>query len=93
MSASIHRRLFHLCNYLILSGNPGKRLMYDSMRTDLYWLYIASDLYATVLDCQPCAQKRTNEKRERQLRCFPWSLVEIGWYGHIEDPTKTKQGN
>lgn len=54
--------------------------MYDSLRKELYWTYMAKVVYGTVCDCCSCAQNLTHGRRERQHKQF-FSESSLEYFG------------
>lgn len=54
-------------------GDPGERCMYDTMKRELYWSQMTSEVYTTVGDCRICLINRAGLKKERHLKRFPAS--------------------
>lgn len=66
-------RVLLLCHYLLLAQDPGERDMYDTMLRAFCWLQMASNIYATAINCRFWAwHHRTTDKQGRNCR-FPSS--------------------
>lgn len=52
---SLRPRFLYLEYYPKLVGCPGECCMYDTMRSNLYWTHMTSDVYTKVSDCRECA--------------------------------------
>lgn len=67
--------------------------MYESMSMGLYWLHMASNVYATDPDCHSYAKNRVNRRQQRQLKLFkpnrPLDFVGMDILGL---PLRTKEG-
>ena len=69
---SLRIRLLYLAHYPRLQGHPGARRMYDSLRQDFYWRFMANDVFETVRRCLSCAKsKGTSKQAQRFLKLFP----------------------
>lgn len=64
-------RILRLYHYSLLAGHPGERLMYDTMRQEVYSPHMSNHRYVTVKDCQSCASNWRDSKRHRELHLFP----------------------
>ena len=72
LPASLQPRAIYLGHYTPLSGHPGSRRMYDSLRRELYWPFMASDIAQSVKDCYSCAKTRgTYYAHQKYLQLFP----------------------
>lgn len=57
--------------YTVLSGDEGKRKLYDTLWRKFYWAHMANDAHTTVADCQTFAAQGTRTCYEMKLRPFP----------------------
>ena len=70
--ASLQPRVLHLEHNTICGGHSGGRRMYQSLRRVYYWPRLALDCYATVSNCEACAQERVPlQKKSEKLELFP----------------------
>lgn len=78
-----------------LAGHAGERLLYDSLESEFYWLYMANDAYATGADCQSCAAKETRDHHRKELRLFPAArplqFVEMDILGPVPEEKSSNQ--
>lgn len=56
-----------------ICGHAEVMRMYNSMRREYDWLYMANDLYTNVRDCHGCAQNKPSYERWRAQQLFPGS--------------------
>lgn len=52
---------------------PSKSSFYESMRWELYWPHIATDVYKTVYSCLKCSKVWVCLEKMRHLKVFPAS--------------------
>ena len=65
-------RLLHFTHHALLSGAPGGRKLYYTLRRDYYWPSMAVDAYDTVRNCTDCARNRIKLRRNSsKLKLFP----------------------
>ena len=69
--ASLKDRILKLGHFPPLSGHPGQRRMYDTMRRSLYWQHMANDINNTVERCPSCLKHRPHPVHQRHLKLFP----------------------
>lgn len=68
----LRARILYLGHDTALSGHPGSRRMYDTLRRTFYWPLLASDVADTVRQCISCARTRgTYYSHQKYLRLFP----------------------
>lgn len=60
----------YLHHYPKLAWHTSGRVMYDSMRWDLYWAPTANDVYMTVRNCRSCTRNRASLKKNRHPKLF-----------------------
>lgn len=69
--------------------------MYDSKRRELYWPYMANEVYKKVGTCHECAIKRDGLKRKHHLKLLPASgpleFVAMNILGPLAKETSGKQ--
>ena len=69
---SLRPRLLANGYYAAVSGHPGGRRMYETMRKKFYWPSMSMDVYTTVLQCDKCARNRVVfRKHANNLKLFP----------------------
>lgn len=56
--ASLQDRVLMLSHYGKLSGHPGDRSLYQSLRSSFYWQSMAPDCYAVAKNFAPCSSNR-----------------------------------
>lgn len=68
----LRQKIMFMKHYPRLSGHPGSRKMFDTMRRKCYQSYFESDVAATVKSCMSCAKKSgTLNYRQKLLGNFP----------------------
>lgn len=65
---SLHIRFLHPFRSFFLAGHIGERRMYDSIKKELYWPYIADDTLGSARDCRSRTQNRIHSKQPLPLR-------------------------
>lgn len=55
---SIQAQLLYGYHYSRIARHTTQGGMYDTMRREVYWPQMASDLYSTVINCHECARNR-----------------------------------
>lgn len=60
-----------LSHYPPVSGEPGQRCMYNTLRLEFYWPCMAANIKRTVSKCQSCACNNPIYLHKRKLHCFP----------------------
>lgn len=70
VTTALRVRLLYQGHYPTWAGHPGGRRMYESICRDSYHLYMANDVYKTVMDCRECSWNKSSEKCRRQLELF-----------------------
>lgn len=68
---SLRHCLLNLSHDPSISGHPGQRCMYDTMRKDYFRPNMASNVYRTVNNCYSCAKTSTTITHKRYLKLFP----------------------
>ena len=69
---SLQQRLLYLSHYPLLAGHPGGTKLYETLRIQYYWMFMAHDCYETVRSCGDCAKARgAAQQTRRPLRLFP----------------------
>eukprot|EP00171_Calliarthron_tuberculosum_P022587 IDg22587t1 len=67
-------RLLHLAHYPQVSGHPGGRKMYQTMRKQFYWPGMALSCYQAVRACPACARERIKlQSNSTTMKLFPLS--------------------
>jgi len=69
---TLRPRLLLSYHHAAVSGHPGVRRMYDTLRRRAYWPSMIVDVYATVRGCETCARDRVQlAKHTNTLQLFP----------------------
>ena len=69
---TLRDRLLYLSHYPRLAGHPGQSTMYNSLRRQFFWPFMANDVYQMVKECRSCAAVRgTPFRHQKFLKLFP----------------------
>lgn len=62
-----------LAHYPTMAGNPGQQQIYEALRGESFWPYMANDIYDTENQCGPYARNQNHYQHKRPLQLFPAS--------------------
>lgn len=72
------QRVLYLSHYPPIAEHPGQRRMYDSLRREFYWPYMAHDAYTTLDACKSCTISNTRYIQKRLLQvCLPSGSLDF----------------
>lgn len=86
--------LLYLAYHPFFVGDLGQCRMYGSTRLQYYWNYMASDIYATVEDCQKSSNQEATMKHQRLLALLtPTGPLEFIAVDVLATIPRTRSGN
>lgn len=68
---SLQKRILNLFQHLPISGLPGHRKMFHTLRQTYYSTHMTREFYMTIAQCASCAQNGIHYRRKRRLQLFP----------------------
>ena len=68
---ALQSRVLYLAHYTLTAGHPEGSKMYDTLRTQFYWLNMTMKVFQTARDCRDCAQSHgTRYRHQKKMTLF-----------------------
>lgn len=67
---SLCEPILYLEHYPVLTGHTKERPPYDTLQSEYYRAYMASDAYTSIPHCQSCAARDTKTRHQNLFRLF-----------------------
>jgi len=93
---ALKQRLLRYQHQSVLSGHPGSRRMYDTLRRYVYWATMVLDVYKHVEQCPACLKNRLSERRHTStMKLFPalepFSGLAMDLVGPLRAPRRARE--